>query len=108
LGGIAEFLDQYVKEFIYYGHDKSSIEIEAKTLKTKLKERWNHKFICTNYVLLYLIIGLLITMLFEYVFEVIDKKNEETKVYGYLERLLLIVFWVVNIFQIIHDRTKRD
>jgi hypothetical protein len=47
-------------------------------------------------------------MLFEYVFEVIDKKNEETKVYGYLERLLLIVFWVVNIFQIIHDRTKRD
>jgi hypothetical protein len=39
LGGIAEFLNQYVKEFIYYGHDKSSIEIEAKTMKTKLKER---------------------------------------------------------------------
>jgi hypothetical protein len=39
LGGIAEFLNQYVKEFIYYGHDKSSIKIEAKTMETKLKER---------------------------------------------------------------------
>lgn len=61
-----------------------------------------------NYVLVYLIIGLLITMLFDYVFEVIDKENEETKFDSYLERLLLIVFWVVIIFQIIHDRTKRD
>lgn len=61
-----------------------------------------------NYALVYLIIGLLITMLFEYVFEVIDKENEETKFDSYLERLLLIVFWVVIIFQIIHDRTKRD
>lgn len=47
-------------------------------------------------------------MLFEYVFEVIDKENEETKFDSYLERLLLIVFWVVIIFQIILDRTKRD
>ena len=61
-----------------------------------------------NYVLVYFIIGLLITMLFEYVFEVIDKENEETKFDSYLERLLLILFWVVIIFQIIHDRTKRD
>jgi hypothetical protein len=37
-----------------------------------------------NYVLVYLIIGLLITMLFEYVFEVIDKENEETKFDSYL------------------------
>jgi formylmethanofuran dehydrogenase subunit B len=49
-----------------------------------------------NYVLLYLIIGLLITMLFEYVFGVIDKENEETKFDSYLERLLLIVFWGCN------------
>lgn len=39
LGGIAEFLNQYIKECIYYGYDKSPIEIEAKTMETKLKER---------------------------------------------------------------------
>lgn len=61
-----------------------------------------------NYVLVYLIIGLLITMLFEYVFEVIDKEDVETKFDSYLERLLVIVFWVVIILQIIHDRRKRD
>jgi hypothetical protein len=61
-----------------------------------------------NYVLLYLIIGLLITMLFEYVFGVIDKENEETKFDSYLKRLLLIVFWIVIIFQTILDRTTRD
>jgi hypothetical protein len=47
-------------------------------------------------------------MLLEYVFGVIDKENEEAKFDSYLERLLLIVFWVVIIFQIILDRTKRD
>ncbi len=61
-----------------------------------------------NYVLLYLIIGLLITMLLEYVFGVIDEENEETKFDSYLKRLLLIVFWIVMIFQTILDRTKRD
>jgi hypothetical protein len=61
-----------------------------------------------NYVLLYLIIGLLITMLFEYVFGVIDKENEETKFESYLKRVLLIVFWIVIIFQTILDRTTRD
>jgi uncharacterized membrane protein (UPF0182 family) len=60
-----------------------------------------------NYVLLYLIIGLLITMLFEYVFGVIDKENEETKFESYLKRVLLIVFWIVIIFQTILDRTTR-
>lgn len=39
LGGIAEFLNQYIKECIYYGYDKSPLEIEAKTMETKLKER---------------------------------------------------------------------
>ena len=38
LGGIANFLDQYIKECIYYGYDKSPLEIEAKTMETKLKE----------------------------------------------------------------------
>lgn len=39
LGGITEFLNQYIKECIYYGYDKSPLEIEAKTMETKLKER---------------------------------------------------------------------
>ncbi len=39
LGGIAEFLNQYIKECIYYGYDKSPLEIEAKTMETKLKEK---------------------------------------------------------------------
>jgi hypothetical protein len=47
-------------------------------------------------------------MLFEYVFGVIDKENEETKFDRYLKRLLLIVFWIVIIFQTILNRTKRD
>ncbi len=38
LGGIANFLEQYIKECIYYGYDKSPLEIEAKTMETKLKE----------------------------------------------------------------------
>lgn len=38
LGGIAEFLNQYLKECIYYGYDKSPLEMEAKTMETKLKE----------------------------------------------------------------------
>ena len=38
LGGIAEFLNQYLKECIYYGYDKSPLEIEAMTMETKLKE----------------------------------------------------------------------
>lgn len=37
LGGIAEFLHQYLKECIYYGYDKSPLEMEAKTMETKLK-----------------------------------------------------------------------
>jgi hypothetical protein len=61
-----------------------------------------------NNVLVYLIIGLLITMLFEYIFEVIDKESEDTKFDSYLERLLFVVFWALIIFQIIYDRTKRD
>lgn len=39
LGGIAEFLNQYIKECIYYGYEKSPLEIEAKTMETKLKEK---------------------------------------------------------------------
>jgi hypothetical protein len=39
LGGIAEFLNQYIKECIYYGYDKSPLEFEAITMETKLKER---------------------------------------------------------------------
>lgn len=38
LGGITEFLHQYLKECIYYGYDKSPLEMEAKTMETKLKE----------------------------------------------------------------------
>ena len=38
LGGIANFLNQYIKECIYYGYDKSPLEIEAKTMEIKLKE----------------------------------------------------------------------
>jgi len=37
LGGIAEFLHQYLKECIYYGYDKSPLEMEAKSMETKLK-----------------------------------------------------------------------
>lgn len=37
LGGIANFLNQYIKECIYYGYDKSPLEIEAITMETKLK-----------------------------------------------------------------------
>ena len=36
LGGIADFLNQYIKECIYYGYDKSPLEIEAKTIEAKL------------------------------------------------------------------------
>lgn len=39
LGGITEFLNQYIKECIYYGYEKSPLEIEAKTMETKLKEK---------------------------------------------------------------------
>ena len=38
LGGIADFLNQYIKESIYYGYDKSPLEIEARTMETKLKK----------------------------------------------------------------------
>lgn len=38
LGGIADFLDRYIKECIYYGYEKSPLEMEAKTMETKLKE----------------------------------------------------------------------
>jgi len=39
LGGIAEFLNQYIKECIYYGYDRSPLEVEARTMETKLKDR---------------------------------------------------------------------
>lgn len=38
LGGIAEFLNQYIKECIYYGYDRSPLEVEARTMETKFKE----------------------------------------------------------------------
>jgi len=34
-----ELLNQYIKECIYYGHDKSSLEMEAKRMQSKLKEK---------------------------------------------------------------------
>ena len=46
-----------------------------------------------NYVLVYLIIGLILTMCFEFIFEVISKDNEETKFDSYSERLLFIFMW---------------
>jgi hypothetical protein len=39
LGGIAEFLNQYIKECIYYGYEKSPLEMEARTMETKLKNQ---------------------------------------------------------------------
>ena len=39
LGGIAEFLNQYIKECIYYGYDRSPLEVEARTMEKKLKDR---------------------------------------------------------------------
>ena len=35
LGGIVDFLNQYIKECIYFGYDKSPLEIEARTMEIK-------------------------------------------------------------------------
>ena len=38
LGGIVDFLNQYIKECIYFGYDKSPLEIEARTMETKVNK----------------------------------------------------------------------
>lgn len=49
-----------------------------------------------NYIFGYISTGLLITMFFEYIFKLVDKKGEETKFDSYWERLLLIIFLGIN------------
>lgn len=38
LGGIANFLNQYIKECVYFCYEKSKLEIEARNMETKLEE----------------------------------------------------------------------
>jgi hypothetical protein len=38
LGGISNFLNQYIKECVYFGYEKSKLEIEARNMETRLEE----------------------------------------------------------------------
>ena len=38
LGGVANFLNQYIKECVYFGYEKSKLEIEARNMEAKLEE----------------------------------------------------------------------
>jgi hypothetical protein len=60
-----------------------------------------------NYILGYLFIGLLVTMLFEYIFEVIDKENEEKKFDSYWERLLFTIIWPLIIYLFIEGLIQK-
>ena len=46
-----------------------------------------------NYILGYLFMGVLVTMFFEFIFQVVDKEDDELKFDSYGERLLFTIAW---------------
>lgn len=48
LGGISNFLTQYIKECIYFGYDKSKLETEARIMETRLEDFLNQYLMQEN------------------------------------------------------------
>ncbi len=51
-----------------------------------------------NYFLGYLFMGLLVTMFFEFIFQVLDKEDDELKFDSYWERLLFTIIWPLVVY----------
>lgn len=60
-----------------------------------------------NYILGYLLTGLLITMFFEYVFYIMQKDGDDTKFDSYLERLVSLLFWPFVMYIFMKDLFKK-
>ena len=61
-----------------------------------------------NYILVYLLTGLLITMFFEYVFYIMQKDGDDTKFDSYLERLVSLLFWPFIMYIFVKDFYKKS
>ncbi len=61
-----------------------------------------------NYKFGYFITGLLITMFFEFIFQLVDKEGEETKFDSYVERLISLLFWPFLIYIFIERFFKKN
>ena len=51
-----------------------------------------------NYILGYLFMGVLVTMFFEFIFQVLDKEDDELKFDSYGERLLFTIIWPLVVY----------
>jgi L-asparagine transporter-like permease len=61
-----------------------------------------------NYIFGYIITGLLITMFFEFIFQLVYKEGDETKFDSYLERLISLLFWPFLIYIFIERFFKNN
>lgn len=61
-----------------------------------------------NYIFGYIITGLLITMFFEFIFQLVNEKGDEIKFDSYLERLISLLFWPFLIYIFIERFFKNN
>ena len=60
-----------------------------------------------NYFLGYLFMGLLVTMFFEFIFQVLDKEDDELKFDSYWERLLFTIAWPFVVYFFIVELVQK-
>jgi hypothetical protein len=60
-----------------------------------------------NYFLGYLFMGLLVTMFFEFIFQVLDKEDDELKFDSYGERLLFTIVWPFVVYFFIVELVQK-
>ena len=61
-----------------------------------------------NYILGYLFMGVLVTMFFEFIFQVLDKEDDELKFDSYGERLLFTIVWPFVVYFFIVELVQKN
>ena len=61
-----------------------------------------------NYIFGYFISGLLFTMFFEFIFQLVKGEGDETKFDSYWERLISLLFWPFLIYILIVQFLKNN